>query len=48
MPLKSIPAHGRAFVFLTAIGGGLAVEVKLSLSRFPFPLASVVFSDSRL
>ena len=27
MPLKSIPAHGRAFVFLTAIGGGLAVGV---------------------
>jgi len=24
---ESIPAHGRAFVFLTAIGGGLAVEV---------------------
>jgi hypothetical protein len=22
---ESIPAHGRAFVFLTAIGGGLAV-----------------------
>ena len=29
VPLKSIPAHGRAFVFLTAIGGGLAVGVKL-------------------
>ena len=27
MPLKSIPAHGRAFVFRTAIGGGLAVRV---------------------
>jgi hypothetical protein len=27
VPLKSIPAHGRAFVFLTAIGGGLAVGV---------------------
>src|SRR3990170_7630679 len=25
---ESTPAHGRAFVFLTAIGGGLAVEVK--------------------
>ena len=28
MPLKSIPAHGRAFVFRTAIGGGLAVGVR--------------------
>jgi ABC-type uncharacterized transport system substrate-binding protein len=27
VPLKSIPVHGRAFVFLTAIGGGLAVGV---------------------
>jgi hypothetical protein len=26
--LKSIPAHGRAFVFRTAKGGGLAVGVK--------------------
>jgi hypothetical protein len=25
--VKLIPAHGRAFVFLTAIGGGLAVRV---------------------
>ena len=24
VPLKSIPAHGRAFVFRTALGGGLA------------------------
>ena len=32
MPLKSIPAHGRAFVFRTAIGGGLAVEVTRSNS----------------
>jgi hypothetical protein len=31
VPLKSIPAHGRAFVFRTAIGGGLAVEVRYSL-----------------
>jgi len=29
---ESIPAHGRAFVFLTAIGGGLAVGVTSALS----------------
>jgi len=27
VPRKSIPAHGRASVFLTAIGGGLAIGV---------------------
>ncbi len=26
---ESIPAHGRAFVFLTAVGGGLAIGVKV-------------------
>src|SRR3990170_8094096 len=30
---ESTPTHGRAFVFLTAIGGGLAVEVSSRVSK---------------
>ena len=37
VPLKSIPAHGRAFVFRTALGGGLAGGVIAIL--FPFVLS---------
>ena len=40
MPLKSIPVHGRAFVFLTAIGGGLAVGVIL------LDFAGIVFMNN--